>query len=102
MDPKRIQELKNRGWKVGGAEDFLQLSEAETAYIELKLTLSEMVREVRELQGLTQMEASRLLGSSQSRISKMEAGDPSVSIDLQIKSLLALGVTPCEIGKRLG
>ena len=102
MDPKRIQELKNRGWKVGGAEDFLRLSEAETAYIELKLTLSEMVREVRELQGLTQMEASRLLGSSQSRISKMEAGDPSVSIDLQIKSLLALGVTPCEIGKRLG
>jgi DNA-binding XRE family transcriptional regulator len=102
MDPKRIQELKNRGWKVGGAEDFLQLSEAETAYIELKLTLSEMVREVRELQGLTQMEASRLLGSSQSRISKMEAGDPSVSIDLQIKSLLALGATRCEIGKRLG
>lgn len=102
MDPKRIQELKNRGWKVGGAEDFLQLSEAETAYIELKLTLSEMVREVRELQGLTQMEASRLLGSSQSRISKMEAGDPSVSIDLQIKSLLALGATRSEICKRLG
>ncbi len=102
MDPKRIKELKSKGWKVGGVEDFLQLSEAEASYIELKLSLSEMVKEIRESRGLTQMEASKLLGSSQSRISKMEAGDSSVSIDLQIKSLLVLGATRSEICKRLG
>ena len=40
-----------------------------------------------------------MLKSSQSRIAKMEKGDPSVSIDLLIKSLLALGTTRREIAK---
>jgi hypothetical protein len=40
-----------------------------------------------------------MLKSSQSCIAKMERGDPSVSIDLLIKSLLALGTTRREIAK---
>ncbi len=34
-------------------------------------------------------------------IAKMEKGDPSVSIDLLIKSLLALGTTRREIAKAI-
>lgn len=102
MKKERIRELKNKGWKIGEIEDFLGLSEEEMAYIELKIKLSDMVRELREERGLTQVEVSQKLNSSQSRISKMESGDPSVSIDLQIKSLLALGATQEEIGKRIG
>jgi DNA-binding XRE family transcriptional regulator len=101
MKKKRIQELQRKGWKVGGVEDFLELSEEELAYIEMKIKLSEMVRDFREEKGLTQTEASRILNSSQSRLSKMESGDPTVTLDLQIKSLLALGATPEQIGKRL-
>ena len=101
MEKKKIEELQRKGWKVGGVEDFLDLTEQELAYIELKLELSDMVRELREKKGLTQVEASKILQSSQSRISKMEAGDPSVSLDLQVKSLLALGATREEIGKRI-
>lgn len=101
MDKKKIEELKRKGWKVSGIEDFLDLTEEEMAYIELKLKLSDMVRELREKKDLTQVEASKILQSSQSRISKMEAGDPSVSIDLQVKSLLALGASREEIGKRI-
>ena len=101
MDKKKLEELKSKGWKVGGVEDFLDLTEQELAYIELKLKLSDMVRELREKKDLTQMEASKILQSSQSRISKIEAGDPSVSLDLQVKSLLALGATREEIGKRI-
>lgn len=37
--------------------------------------------------------------SSQSRIAKMEAGDPSVSLDLLIRSLFALGVTKRDLNK---
>ncbi|MFO8036860.1 MAG: helix-turn-helix transcriptional regulator [Anaerolineales bacterium] len=102
MKKERIRELKNKGWNIGEIEDFLGLSEEEMAYIELKIKLSDMVRELREKKGLTQVEVSQKLNSSQSRISKMESGDPSVSIDLQIKSLLALGATQEEIGKWIG
>ena len=102
MNKKRIKELEQKGWKVGGIEDFLELSEEELAYIELKIILSEMVKDLREQQGITQVNAAKILNSSQSRLSKLEAADPSVSIDLQIRSLLKLGATKQEIGKRIG
>ena len=50
---------------------------------------------------LTQVALAELVESSQSRIAKMEAGDPTVSIDLLIRSLLALGVSSKEIGRTL-
>jgi transcriptional regulator with XRE-family HTH domain len=50
---------------------------------------------------LTQAELARILNSSQSRVAKMEAGDPTVSIDLLIKSLLALGVSKKELGRSI-
>ncbi len=61
-----------------------------------------MVRDLREKKGLTQNNAAKILKSSQSRISKIEAADPTVSIDLQIKSLFALGATKQDIGLRIG
>ncbi|MGB2962444.1 MAG: helix-turn-helix domain-containing protein [Anaerolineales bacterium] len=102
MNKNRIKELEERGWKVGGIEDFLELTEEELAYIELKLILSEMVKDLREKRGITQIQAAKIIRSSQSRISKIEAADPTVSIDLQIRSLLALGATKQEIGQRIG
>ena len=94
-------ELEQKGWKVGGIEDFLELSAEELAYIELKIILSEMVKDLREQQGITQVNAAKIINSSQSRISKIEAADSSVSIDLQIRSLFKLGATKQEIGKRI-
>lgn len=57
------------------------------------------LRRQREKSHLTQEELARMLKSSQSRIAKMEEGDPSVSLDLLIRSLLALGTTRREIAK---
>jgi DNA-binding XRE family transcriptional regulator len=102
MNKNRIKELEERGWKVGGIEDFLELTEEELTYIELKLILSEMVKDLRKEKGITQIQAAKIIRSSQSRISKIEAADPTVSIDLQIRSLLALGATKQEIGQRIG
>jgi len=91
MNTAKRKRLEAKGWKVGTAEEFLNLSPEESAYIELKLTLSKIVQETRIQNELTQEQLARLLKSSQSRVAKMEHGDPSVSLDLLFRSLFALG-----------
>jgi DNA-binding XRE family transcriptional regulator len=98
---KRVR-LERSGWKVGTVRDLLGLSKAEEALVELKLILSRGLRERRARRRLTQAQLARLLKSSQSRIAKMEAGDPSVSIDLLIRSLLAMGTTQKELAQVIG
>ena len=99
MKAAKQKRLEAKGWKVGSAADFLELSEEEAAYIELKLKLASSLKEVRTRRHLTQKEFAKRIDSSQSRVAKMETGDRSVSLDLLIKSLLALGVTNKDIGK---
>ncbi len=101
MDRRRKDTLKSKGWKVGTVAEFLDLSAEESAYIEMKLALSEELRERRLSKKLTQAQLADALDSSQSRVAKMEAGDPTVSIDLLVKSLLALGVTRKELGRTI-
>jgi predicted transcriptional regulator len=48
---------------------------------------------------LTQADLARTMKSSQSRVAKMEAGDASVSLDLLVRSLLAVGTTNKELAK---
>jgi len=97
MDKRKERLLEEHGWKVGDAQSFLELSDGEMEYIEIKISLSQKVKELRKLRELTQEEMAKLIGSSQSRVAKIEAGDPSVSIDLQVKSLIALGATRTEL-----
>jgi DNA-binding XRE family transcriptional regulator len=94
-------KLESKGWKIGSAEEFLDLSAEEAAYVEMKLALSEKLKQRRQRKRMTQAELARLVHSSQSRVAKMEAGDPSVSIDLLVKSLLALGVSKKELGRSM-
>ena len=101
MKAVKRKKLEALGWKVGSAADFLDLSDEEAAYIELKLTLANRLKEVRNQQGLTQKELAGLIDSSQSRVAKMEAGDSTVSLDLLVKTLLALGMTNKDIGKAI-
>lgn len=101
MRKSRREALEKRGWKVGSVAEFLGLSEAESALLELKLALGRSLRERRTKQGVTQIELARRLGSSQSRVAKMEAADPSVSLDLLVRSLFALGATPRDLGRVL-
>jgi len=102
MKKKRIKELETKGFVVGDIQDFLGLAPEEVEYIEMKVVLSRKVKELREQQKLTQVGLARKLGSSQSRISKIEAGDSSVSIDLQIRGLLALGANREDIAEVIG
>jgi ribosome-binding protein aMBF1 (putative translation factor) len=92
MKASKRNKLEQAGWRVGTVNEFLELSPQESAYIEMKLSLSETLREEREKKKLSQVEFAHLIASSQSRVAKMESADSSVSMDLLVKSLLALGV----------
>ena len=92
MNTKKRNKLKKNGWRVGSVVEFLDLTPAENSIIELKLTLGHHLKKYREKLHFSQSQVAKILQSSQSRIAKMEKGDPSVSIDLLIKSLFAVGV----------
>jgi ribosome-binding protein aMBF1 (putative translation factor) len=101
MRKSKKERLEKRGWKFGTVEEFLDLSAEESAYIELKLRLSENLRRRRKKSKLSQVELAKRIKSSQSRVAKMEGGDPSVSLDLLIRSLLALGASNRELANTI-
>ena len=101
MRKEKRARLESAGWRVGSVRDFLGLSKAEEALVELKLALSRSLRERRAKRRLSQHQLAKLLGSSQSRIAKMEAGDPSVSIDLLVRSLLAMGASHKDLARTI-
>jgi predicted transcriptional regulator len=90
-------KLETAGWVVGSVKDFLGLSEADAVFIEMKQALSRSLRDRRKKQGLSQVQLAERLQSSQSRVAKMEAGDPSVSMDLLVSSLLLLGASSADL-----
>lgn len=99
MDARKRKRLEANGWAVGDASDFLELTPEEARFIELKLALSESLKAERVKQRVTQTALAKMIGSSQSRVAKMEAGDPTVTVDLLLKALLTLGVTKKQLSK---
>ena len=97
MRKAKQERLKTKGWQIGSADDFLELTPEESAYVDLKLRLSDSLRKRRTQEKLSQKELAKLVKSSQSRVAKMEAGDPTVSLDLLIKTLLALGASDTDL-----
>ena len=97
-DDKR-KRLEAKGWKIGTTRDFLDLSADEEAYVELRLRLAEGLKQRRLRRNLTQIEFAKVVRSSQSRVAKMETGDPTVSLDLLIRSLFALGASRKDLAK---
>jgi Helix-turn-helix len=97
MKPNKKNKLEAADWKVGNTIDFLGLSADEAAYIELKLALSDQLRKRRLKKKLTQIEVAQIVASSQSRVAKMESGDSTVTVDLLVKSPLALGAARKEL-----
>ena len=95
----RRKRLETKGWRFGGTQEFLGLSDADAALIEFKLKLAESLRTKRIKKRLGQTQVAEIIHSSQSRVAKMEAADPSVSIDLLVRSHLALGTSNPELGR---
>jgi len=97
MNSARLKRLQAAGWKIGSAKDFLKLSDEEATLVELKLSLADALRQARRRHGLSQIGLALKMGSSQSRVAKIEAGGPSVSLDLMVRALLATGASRREL-----
>ena len=101
MDKRKMKNLESKRYTVGSVEKFLRLRVEESEYIEIKLALSVALAKRRKKSNLTQAQLAKMLKSSQSRVAKMEKGDPSVSVDLLVKSLLAMGANKEGIAKAI-
>lgn len=99
MENGKLKRLERKGWKVTTPKDLLGMTDDEERTVELKLLLSRALREKRREANLTQERFASLLRSSQSRLAKMEAGDPTVSFDLLIRSLFKAGVDRKKLSK---
>jgi len=102
MNTSKKKKLESAGWKIGSASEFLDLTDAEATLVNIKLALATEVRALRQSRKLTQNEFARRIGSSQSRVAKLEAADHSVSMELLVKSLATLGASRAQIGKIVG
>ena len=102
MRVQKRRRLEAAGWRVGDAREFLELTLGEAEFVEIKLALARRLRQLREAQHWTQAELARRIGSSQSRVAKMEAGDSTVSVDLLVRCLLAAGANRKELGRVVG
>ena len=97
MRVSKRKRLEVAGWKLGSPKELLGLSAEEQTYIELRLKLAGGLKARRQARGITQVQLAQSIKSSQSRVAKMESGDPTVSLDLLVKSLLALGASNREL-----
>jgi transcriptional regulator with XRE-family HTH domain len=97
IDAATRKRLEKAGF--GTIAEFPSLTPAQSELIEIKLALTDALRQQREAGGISQVELAGKIGSSQSRIAKMEAGDPHVSLDLMIRALLAAGMMRGELAR---
>jgi len=102
MKAAKKRKLEAAGWKVGSAAEFLELSDAEEVLVNMKLALAKNVKALRQQKKITQLELAKRIGSSQSRVAKMEVADSSVSLELLVRSLVSLGASCAQIGIIVG
>ena len=101
MKPDKKNRLEKAGFRVGSATELLNLTPEETTFVAMRLSLAGAVRERRASLGFSQSELARRLGSSQSRVAKIEAGESNVSFDLLVRAMLATGAKPREVGQAI-
>ena len=101
MNERTRKRLEAAGARVTTVKEFLGLSDADMSFIEMKIALAKKLREFRKAANLTQEQVAKRVGSSQSRVAKMEAGDPAVTMDLLVGSLLRLGARPQVVAETI-
>lgn len=97
MNAAKRKRLEAKGWKFGTVKEFLGLTPEDEAYIEMKLALADALEKKRKQNGMTQKQLAEVLKSSQPRVATMEKGAPSVTLDLIVRALLALGAKPKKL-----
>lgn len=97
MDNETEAKLEAAGFKKTIVAEFLELSPVDMALIETNRALRKAVRNRRAAVGISQAELANRMGSSQSRIAKLEGGDPKTSVDLMFRALFVMDATPQDV-----
>lgn len=101
MNSARKRRLESAGWKVGSAEEFLGLTREEAELVAMKIALGQVLKRYRARKRLTQEALAIRLGSSQSRVAKLESGFRGVTLDLLFRALFATGATTDDIAREI-
>lgn len=93
MSKKLETALKAAGWETGDAADFLGMTPERRALLDLRVALAKAIRERRTAQQLSQESFAAQFGTTQPRVSLIEAADSDVSLDQLARAFLMLGGT---------
>jgi len=102
LTKREIERIKAKGYQVTNVTDFLNLTPEDEIVIELRLALSNLLHERRKMLALSQAAIAKRMGSSQSRMARIEKNDPSVSTDLLLRAVAATGATIKDVVDALG
>ena len=91
MDEAKRRAAEAAGFRLGDAAEFLGLTDAERRVVELRARVGVMIRRLRTAAELSQADLAERIGSSPSRVNKVEHGQRGVSLDLAFKALFAAG-----------
>lgn len=84
---------------VSDTKEFLALSPGEAEFVAIEFALARRIPDLREERNWTQAELAQRVGSSQSRVAKIEAAAPTVIVDLLVRSSLAAADDLRELGR---
>ena len=101
MNSAKRKRLESAGWEVGSAEQFLGLSREEAELVAMKLALGQLLKRYCARRRVTQEALAEKLGSSQSRVAKLEAGFRGATLDLLFRALFAAGATTGDIAREI-
>jgi hypothetical protein len=97
MDRAKQTRLEAAGFAVGAAAELLGLTPAENCLVEARLAISTAIRERRLAASIPQTTLASRMGSSQSRVAKLEAADPTVSLDLMVRGFFETGASLSDL-----
>lgn len=95
-----MKKLKG-GWVEGSVQELMGLDSADMEYIETRLALTRAIREERKKQHITQVTLAARMRTTQSRVAKIEKGDPTISMDMILRGFFTLGLTRKELAKAI-
>ncbi len=92
---------KRTTWVETDATTLLGLTPQDRVLVELRAALAVALQRARKRKKLTQAQAAERIGTSQAQVSKMGAGQSSITVDRLLKALTALGISRPAIVRAL-
>jgi DNA-binding XRE family transcriptional regulator len=101
MDEALKARLEAAGFRETSVQELFGLTPEENELVEMRLALSQLVKQLRQEQHLTQKELAARVSSDQGYVSKAEKNDPSISIEWMLKAAFALGANRQDVAQAI-